>query len=89
MTKNQAHEYLNQLRNNQRTLSLLKTTAALQATGDLPRLGKFEELSGRTLRSNGNEPWIDRSCQAHGQEIQNDFSWSRYLDCGKTEGVTQ
>ena len=78
MTKTEAHAILDQIKNGN-PMSLALTNQALEWTGDLCR------PFNKSLRANGNEPWIDRSRQAHGQEIQNNFSWSRYLDCQTIE----
>jgi hypothetical protein len=78
MTKNDARIHLDRLKEGQ-FVRLSLTTAALQATGDIPG------IPDKPLRTNGNEPQIDRSCQVHGQTIQNEFSWSGYLDSQTVE----
>ena len=78
MTKTEAHAILDQIKNGN-PMPLALTNQALEWTGDLCR--PFSE----SLRTNGNEPQIDRSCQAHGQTIQNKFSWSGYLDSQTVE----
>ena len=78
MTKNDAKTHLDRLKEGH-FVRLSLTTEALQATGDIPG------ISDKPLRTNGNEPQIDRSCQAHGQTIQNEFSWSGYLDSETVE----
>ena len=81
MTKTQAHAILNQCKESYVSLAL--TNTALERTGDLCR------ASGESLRFNGDEPCHDRPCQIQNQGTEVGFSYSRYLDCGKTEGVTQ
>lgn len=78
MTKNDARIHLDRLKEGH-FVRLSLTTEALQATGDISR------IPDKPLRTNGNEPQIDRSCQAHGETIQNEFSWSGYLDSQAVE----
>lgn len=78
MTKNDARIHLDRLKEGH-CVCLSLTTEALQATGDIPG------ISDKPLRANGDEPQIDRSCQTHGQTIQNKFSWSGYLDSQTVE----
>ena len=82
MTRQQANEILNRCRDGQ-PMSIFVTNEALERTGDLCR--PFSE----SLRFDGNEPCHDRPCQTHDTPAEVGFSYSRYLDCGKTEGVTQ
>ena len=82
MTRQQAREILNRCRDGQ-PMSLLETIAALERTGDLCR------ASGESLRADGYEQRNNRPCQAHDQAAEVGFSYSKYLDCPKTERVTQ
>ena len=82
MTKVQAHEILNRCRDGQ-PMSIFVTNQALERTGDLCL------PSGESLRFDGNEPCHDRPCQTHDAPAEVGFSYSAYLDCPKTEGVTQ
>ena len=81
MTKQEAHAILNKCRES--FVSLALTNKALERTGDLCL------PFGESLRFIGDEPCHDRPCQTHEQSAEIGFSYSRYLDCGKTEGVTQ
>jgi len=80
MTKTEAHAILDKIRDG---MSVAGATQALERTGDLCR------ASGEPLRFDGNEPCHDRPCQTPIQAAEVGFSYSRYLDCGKTEGITQ
>ena len=82
MTKVQAHEILNRCRDGV-PMSILVTNQALHATGDI------SGLFGESLRFDGNEQRFDRPCQTHDALAEVGFSYSAYLDCPKTEGVTQ
>jgi hypothetical protein len=82
MTKNDARIHLDRLKEGQ-FVPVSLTTEALQATGDI--LG----IPDKPLRANGDEPQIDRSCQAHDQAAGIGFSYSQYLDCPTTESVTK
>ena len=82
MTRQQANEILNRCRDGQ-PMSIFVTNQALERTGDLCL------PSGESLRFIGDEPCHDRPCQIHEQSAEVGFSYSRYLDCPKTEGVTQ
>tara|TARA_R110000868_G_scaffold372368_1_gene636199 strand:+ start:1333 stop:1581 length:249 start_codon:yes stop_codon:yes gene_type:complete len=82
MTKQQAHEILNRCRDGE-PMSTLVTNQALYATGDI--FGLF----GESLRFDGHEQRHDRPRQAHEQTTIVGFSYSKYLDYSKTEGVTQ
>jgi len=82
MTKIKAHALLNKIRSGEaRFLSLAETNQALERTGDLCR------AFGESLCVNGYESSDYRSRQTHEQIAEIGFSWSRYLDCGKVEGV--
>ena len=80
MTKNEAHAILDKIRDG---MSVAGATQALERTGDLCR------ASGESLRFDGNEQRNNRPCQAHDQVAEVGFSYSKYLDCPKTERVTQ
>ncbi len=82
MTNAQAHEILNRCRDGQ-PMSLFVTNQALFATGDI------SGLFGEPLRFDGNEQRVDRPCQTHDQTAEVGFSYSRYLNFPKTNGVTQ
>ena len=82
MNKQQAHAILNRCRDGQ-PMSILVTNQALYATGDI------SGLFGEPLRADGNERCHDRPRQTPIPAAEIGFSYSRYLDCGKTEGITQ
>ena len=82
MTKTEAHEILNRIREGQ-SMSLSLTNQALERTGDLCR------ASGESLRADGYEQRNNRPCQAHDQVADVGFSYSKYLDCPTNEEVTQ
>jgi hypothetical protein len=82
MTRQQAHEILNRCRDGE-PMSILVTNQALYATGDI------SGLFGESLRFDGYEPSHDRPRQTHEQTANVGFSYSKYLDYSKTEGVTQ
>ena len=79
MTKNEAHAILDKIRDG---MSVAGATQALERTGDLCR------ASGESLRFDGHEQGNNRPCQAHDQVAEVGFSYSRYLDCPKTESAT-
>jgi len=79
MTKTQAHAILNKCKESY--VSMAETNTALERTGDLCR------TSSPTLRFDGHEQRNNRPCQAHDQAAEVGFSYSRYLDCSKIEGV--
>ena len=84
MTKTQAHAILDRIKRKDRNpVSLAETNQALERTGDLCRA--FSE----SLCADGYEPSHDRPCQTHDTLAEVGFSYSAYLDCPKTEGVTQ
>ena len=82
MTKIEANGILDAIKNGY-PVSIFVTNQALERTGDLCL------PSGESLRFIGDEPCHDRPCQIHEQSAEVGFSYSRYLDCPKTEGVTQ
>lgn len=82
MTKNEANRILNRLRDGH-PMPVSLTTQALYATGDIYR------VSCSTLRTDGDESQDNRAIEAQMQGIEKGFSYSRYLDCRQTEGVTQ
>ena len=82
MTKSEANGILDAIRDGY-PVSIFVTNQALERTGDLCR--PFSE----SLRFIGDEPCHDRPCQIHEQSAEVGFSYSAYLDCPKTEGVTQ
>ena len=82
MTKVQAHEILNRCRDGQ-PMSIFVTNQALERTGDLCRA--FSE----SLCADGYEPSDYRPRQTHEQTAEVGFSYSKYLDYSKTDGVTQ
>jgi hypothetical protein len=73
MTKTQAHELLNKLRDGH-PMPVALTNQALYATGDISR------LSSEPLRFDGDEQRNNRPCQAHDQAAEVGFSYSQYLD---------
>ena len=81
MTKTQAHELLNRLRDGH-PMPVALTNQALYATGDI------SGLFGEPLRFDGHEQRNNRPCQAHDQAAEVGFSYSRYLDCPTTESAT-
>ena len=84
MTKIKAHALLDRIRSGEaRFVSLAETNSALERTGDI--CGIFSE----PLRANGNERCHHRPRQTHEQGAEVGFSYSKYLDYSKTEGVTQ
>jgi len=82
MTKTEAHEILNRIREGQ-SIPLSLTNQALERTGDI--CGVFDE----SLCSDGNAPRNDRASPTPYQGVEGRFSYSRYLDCCPTEGITQ
>ena len=91
MNKVQAHDILDRIRNTGgQGLSLAITNAALQATGDLPRLRPFERPLGEALCSDGDEPRLDWASKVVSQalgERDSRIGWSRYLDCKENQGI--
>ena len=73
MTKTQAHELLNRLREGH-PMPVALTNQALYATGDI------SGLSGESLCFDGHEQRNNRPCQAHDQTAEVGFSYSKYLD---------
>lgn len=82
MTKTEAHEILNRIREGQ-SMPLSLTNQALERTGDI--CGVFDE----PLCSDGNESINDRASPTPYQGVEGRFSYSRYLDCCPTKGITQ
>ena len=82
MTKTQAHAILNRIKSGD-PVSLAETNQALERTGDLCR------ASGESLCADGYESSDYRPRQTHEQSAYVGFSYSKYLDYSKTEGVTQ
>ena len=64
-------------------MSLFVTNQALYATGDISK------LFGEPLRFDGHKQGNNRPREAHDQAAEIGFSYSKYLDCPKTNGVTQ
>ena len=93
MNKVQAHDILDRIRNTGgQGLSLAITNAALQATGDLPRLRPFERPFSEALCSDGDEPRLDWASKVVGQtlgERDTRIGWSRYLDCPENKGISR
>lgn len=84
MTKTQAHAILDRIKRKDRNpVSLAETNQALERTGDLCR------TSSESLCAIGHEPSDYRPRQTHEQTANVGFSYSKYLDYSKTEGVTQ
>ena len=82
MDKAQAHAILNKCRDGF-PMPLALTNQALERTGDISK------LFGESLCAHGYEPSDYRPRQTHEQSAEVGFSYSRYLDCSKTDGVTQ
>ena len=84
MTKTQAHAILDRIkRKDINPVSLAEKNIALERTGDLCR------ASGESLCADGYEPSDYRPRQTYEQTADVGFSYSKYLDYSKTEGVTQ
>ena len=91
MNKTQAHDILDRIRAGQ-TMSLAITNAALQATGDLPRLRPFERPFSEALCADGDEPRLDWASKVVSQAIgggDNRIGWSRYLDSPENQGISR
>ena len=82
MNKQQANEILDRIARGD-DVSLAETNQALERTGDLCR------ASGESLCFDGDEQSDYRPRQTHEQTANVGFSYSKYLDYSKTEGVTQ
>lgn len=82
MTTNEANRILNRVREGY-AMSLVVTTQALYATGDIPR------IPDKPLRTNGDEPCNDRAIETESKGIEEGFSYSRYLDSQQTKGVKE
>ena len=80
MTKTEAHAILDKIRDG---MSISGATRALERTGDICR------LPSQSLRAIGYEQSDYRPRQTHEQTTNVGFSWSKYLDYSKTEGITQ
>jgi len=80
MTKSEAHAILDKIRDG---MSVAGATKALERTGDLCR------TSSPTLRFDGYESSDYRPRSVYVKSAEVGFSYSRYLDCSKTNGVTQ
>ena len=81
MTKTEAHEILNRIREGQ-SMPLFITNQALERTGDI--CGVFDE----SLCPDGNESRNDRASPTPYQGVEGRFSYSRYLDCSQNQGVS-
>ena len=89
MNKAQANDILDRIRAGQ-SLSLAITNAALQATGDLPRLRAPERPLGETLCVDGHESRLDWSGEVVSQALgggDTRIGWSRYLDSRENQTV--
>ena len=82
MTKSEANAILDAIRDGY-PVSIFVTNQALERTGDLCR------ASGESLCADGYEQSDYRPRQTHEQTAYVGFSYSKYLDYSKTEGVTQ
>ena len=80
MTKTEAHEILNKIREGQ-SMPLSLTNKALERTGDI--CGVFDE----SLCPDGNESRNDRASPTPYQGVEGRFSYSRYLDSPKNKGT--
>ena len=91
MNKTQAHDILDRIKAGQ-TMSLAITNAALQATGDLPRLRPFERPFSEALCIDGDESSINWSRKVASQtlgERDTRIGWSRYLDSPENKGISR
>lgn len=82
MTLDHARTILNRVREGY-PMSLAITTQALQRTGDIP------QSPSQSLRTNGDESSHHRAIEAQVQRIESRFSYSRYLDSPKNQGVEE
>lgn len=82
MTKSEANGILDAIRDGY-PVSIFVTNQALERTGDLYR--PFSQ----SLRFDGDEQSHDRLCEIQSQGTEVGFSYSKYLDCPKTERVTR
>ena len=82
MNKQQANELLDRVARGE-DVSLAETNQALERTGDLCR------TSGKSLCAIGDEQSDHQPRKVYEQSLEVGFSYSRYLDCPKIEGVTQ
>ena len=82
MLKSEANAILDRIREGY-PMSLLVTTQALQRTGDI------RKLPDRTLCFDGSKSSHDRAVPLESKGIEGRFSYSRYLDCKKTEGTQE
>ena len=82
MTLDHANRILDRIREGY-PMPLLITTQALLRTGDISR------VSDRTLCSFSHESSHDRAIPPESKGIEGRFSYSRYLDCKKTEGTQE
>jgi hypothetical protein len=80
MNLDHARTILNRVREGY-PMSLAVTTQALQRTGDI------SDFPDKPLCFDGDEPCDDRAIEVESKGIEGGFSYSRYLDCPKTEGV--
>lgn len=82
MNKQQANDLLDRIARGD-DVSLAETNQALERTGDLCR------AFGEPLCADGDEQSDYRPRSVYVKSAEVGFSYSRYLDCPKTEGVTQ
>ena len=82
MNKQQANELLDRVAKGE-DVSLAETNQALERLGDLCR------AFGEPLCVAGDEQSDHRPRKVYEQSVEVGFSYSKYLDCGKTEGVTE
>ena len=82
MTKSEAHEILDRVKNGE-PMSIFVTNEALRSTGDI--CGVFDE----PLCSDGDESRNDRASPTPYQGVEGRFSYSRYLDCQQNKGVKE
>ena len=82
MTKSEAHEILNRIREGQ-SMPLSLTNQALERTGDICRV--FDE----PLCFDGDESSHHRAIEVESKGIEKGFSYSAYLDSPKNKGTQE
>jgi len=78
MTKSEAHAILDKIRDG---MPVAGATQALERTGDIC------QPFGEPLCADGDEPSDYRPRSVYVKSAEVGFSYSRYLDCSKIEGV--
>ena len=83
MLKSEANAILDRIKYNQGYVSLAKTNKALERTGDI------SSIPCESLRPFSHESRNDRTIPIESKRVEVGFSYSRYLDCKKTEGTQE